>query len=130
MELQSTNAEGITEALLSCLLGHGLDNAFINECLLGFCSDGASVMLGRKDGVFARLKSKFLRLIGWHCLNHRLELSVGDAVKQCTEINHFSSFMDKLYSLYHQSPKNQRELNSVTSDLGIAVKKIEIKAES
>ena len=95
VELQSTNAEGITEALLSCLLGHALDNAFLNECLLGFCSDGSSVMLGRKAGVFARLKIKFPRLIGWHCLNHILELSVGDAVKQCTEINNFSSFMDK-----------------------------------
>ena len=96
MELQFTNAEGISEALLSCLLVHGLDNAFLNECLLGFCSDGASVL-----GVFARLKSKFPCLIGWHCLNHRLELSVGDDVKQCTEINNFSSFMDELYSLHH-----------------------------
>lgn len=124
VELQSTNAEGITEALLNCLLGHGLDNAFLNECLVGFCSDGASVMLGRKAGVFSRLKSKFPRLISWHCLNHRLELAVGDAVKQCTEINHFSSFMDKLYCLYHQSPKNQRELSSATSELGIVIKKI------
>lgn len=44
VELQSTNAEGITEALLNCLLGHGLDNAFLNECLVGFCSDGEPLL--------------------------------------------------------------------------------------
>lgn len=81
----------------------------LNECLVGFCCDGASVMLGRKAGVFTKLKSKCPCLIGWHCLNHRLELSVGVAVKCCTEINHFTNFMDKLYSLYHQSPRNQRD---------------------
>lgn len=76
MELCSTNAGGITETLLNCLKSHGLVDAFLNECSVGFCSDGASAMLGRKAGVFTRLKSK---LIGWHCLNHRLKLSVGDA---------------------------------------------------
>ena len=59
--------------------------SFLKHCSVGFCSDGASVMLGRKAGMFAKLKSMFPNIIGWHCLNHRLELSVGDAVKCCTE---------------------------------------------
>lgn len=61
-----------------------------------------------KNGVYTKLKSMFPGLIGWHCLNHRLELSVSDAVKHCTETNHFTAFLDKLYCLYNQSPKNPR----------------------
>lgn len=48
--------------------------------------------------------------IGWHCFNHRLELSVHDAVKACTELNHFKIFMQKLYTVYSAFPKNRRGL--------------------
>ena len=42
--------------------------------------------------VYAQLKAQFPNLIGWHCLNHRLELSVHDATEACTEMNHFLLF--------------------------------------
>lgn len=91
-----------------CLKSHGLDDAFINKCLVGFCSEGAAVMLGSKTGVFAKLNSKFPHPVD----RHRMQLSVGDAVEHCTEINPFSGFMDKLNCLYHQSPKDVRYLSS------------------
>lgn len=47
-ELVNTTADGITSELLNCLLKHGLDDAFLKDCLVGFCSDGASVMIGKK----------------------------------------------------------------------------------
>lgn len=81
-------------------------------------------MVGGKNGVYTKLKSMFPGLIGWHCLNHRLELSVSDAVKHCTETNHFTIFLDKLYCLYNQSPKNLRELNAVVSGLGVCLRRI------
>ena len=37
-------------------------------------------MFGRKAGVHTKLKARYQAVVGWHCLNHRLELSVGDAV--------------------------------------------------
>jgi len=58
----------------------------LQECFIGLAADGASVMLRKKNGVAAKLKTRFPQLLTWHCLNHRLELSVGDAVKSCTEI--------------------------------------------
>jgi len=39
--------------------------------------------------VATKLKARFAQLLTWHCLNHRLELAVGDAVRSCTEINQF-----------------------------------------
>ena len=88
----------------------GLNDDCLRECSLGLATDGASVMLGKKAGVCVKLKEQFPNLIGWHCFNHRLELSVNDCVKACTQLNHFKIFMQKLYTLYSASPKNRRAL--------------------
>jgi len=39
-------------------------------------------MLGTKSGVGKLLKDEFPGIVLWHCLNHRLELAVGNAVDQ------------------------------------------------
>jgi len=124
VELSSTTAEGIEQALLDCLTGHGLTVEFLREHWVGFGADGASVMLGSKSGVAVRLKVKFPQIVAWHCFNHRLELCVADAVKCCTEINHFKSFLDLLYSTYSMSPKLQRELTECAQDLEIQLNRI------
>lgn len=81
-------------------------------------------MLGKSSGVAAQLRKLYPRLIVWHCLNHRLELCVGDAVSDVTAVNHFKAFIDTLYALYSQSPKNQRELADAAAALEIQVLKI------
>ena len=72
---------------MNCLNANGFTDEYLSECFIGFASDGASVMLGKKSGVATRLKARFPQLMTWHCLNHRLELAVNDAVKSCTQIN-------------------------------------------
>jgi len=72
-------------------------------------------MIGKNSEVATRLKKMFQNLIIWHCSNHRLELAVNDVVNGVDGINHFKIFMDKLYSLHHQLPKN--ELRQVASSL-------------
>lgn len=77
-------------------------------------------MLGKESEVAARLLAKFLNLIIWHCSNNRLELAVGDAIRDANGINNFRVFMDKLYTLYtlyHASPKHQYELKAIAADL-------------
>ncbi|RXN14539.1 E3 SUMO-protein ligase KIAA1586-like [Labeo rohita] len=118
IELQGTTAKDITEALLGCLHNNGFDPHYLQEHLLAFACDGASVMLGRKAGVAAQLCSKFPYLFVWHCSNHRLELAVCDVLKEVGGINHFKIFLDQLYSLYHASPKNQRELTESAHNVG------------
>uniref|UniRef100_A0A3P9DDZ8 HAT C-terminal dimerisation domain-containing protein n=1 Tax=Maylandia zebra TaxID=106582 RepID=A0A3P9DDZ8_9CICH len=54
----------------------------------------------------------------WHCSNHRLELAVCDVLKEVGGINHFKIFLDQLYSLYHASPKDQRELTESAHNVG------------
>jgi hypothetical protein len=86
--------------------------------------DGAALMLGRKSGVAKLLKGEFPSVIVWHCTNHRLELSVADTVKAVAGINRFRAFTDKLYVIYHASPKNNRELHECVKLLEIQLLKI------
>ena len=60
----------------------------------------------------------------WHCLNHRLELAVGIALEIIGGTNDFQSFLEHLYSLYSQSPKNKRELDQCSHDLQTTLKRI------
>jgi hypothetical protein len=124
IELSSTTAEGIESALLTCLAKHGFTDEYLYEHWIGLGADGASVMLGKKAGVATKLQLRYPRITAWHCLNHRLELSVGDAIKSCSEVNHFKSFLDSLYTLYSQSPKCQRELSECANELQLQLNKI------
>jgi len=124
IELSSLSAESIVETILSCLTKHGFTDEILSSCWVGFGSDGASVMVGCTSGVCVRLQNKFPHIIGWHCVNHRLELSVHDAVKLCTAENHFKCFMDKLYTLYSASPKNRRAIAECATEVNIQLLKI------
>ncbi|KAJ4946434.1 hypothetical protein JOQ06_024101 [Pogonophryne albipinna] len=101
IELDGTTADDITKALMECL-GRDFNEDFLGQCFVSFACDGASVMLGKRTGVATQLCSKFPSLFVWHCSNHRLELAVGDVVKEVSGLNHFQIFFDKLYSLFHQ----------------------------
>jgi hAT family C-terminal dimerisation region len=88
-----------------------------NNSLIAICTDGASVMTGSSNGV----ATKFVESYGnhvetFHCLAHRLELAVDDALKSVTATNHFQAILNSLFALYSMSPKNQRELREVAAD--------------
>ena len=124
LELPGLNADIITDTLMNCLHSHGLSNDTLKNQWLGLAVDGASAMLGNKAGVYTKLKQQFPNQIGWHCFNHRLELSVNDAIKACTEVNHFKISMQKLYTLYSAFPQNRRCLESAAAEVGVALLKI------
>jgi len=124
VELENVTAKGIFDALLECLTFHGITEEYLKDYLVSVTCDGASVMFGCKSGVKKLLTDKFPSVIVWHCANHRLELSVADTVKEISRINRFKSFLDKLYVLYHSSPKNGRELHSCAEILEVELLKI------
>jgi hypothetical protein len=123
LELSSETAACVTDCILEYLQDH-FTNKFLEEHWIAFISDGASVMLGKKSGVASRLIQKFPNLFIWHCMNHRLELAVGDAVGAVTNINHFKIFMDAVHNVYSMSPKNKRELSEICGELEIQFVKV------
>ena len=50
LELNATNASEIANQILNCLHRHGFSNSYLSDNILGFCSDGASVMIGSNTG--------------------------------------------------------------------------------
>lgn len=124
VHLVSADAKSIVDAVLKTLAAHGFDTNYMEEHFICFASDGASVMTGTKSGVGAILLGMFPDLVLWHCSNHRLELSVNDAIGEVSGINPFKIFLDSLYSLYNQSPKLQQELADCASSVDSELKKI------
>ena len=124
VELENVTAKGVFDALLQCLHSYGMTEEYLTKYFVSLACDGAAVMMGCKSGVKKLLSDKFPSVIIWHCANHRLELSVGDVVKEISGINRFKSFIDKLYVIYHASPKNSRELHLHAELLEVELLKI------
>jgi len=118
IELEDQSAMTIFNSLVDCLAFYGFDDDYLKNHLIGFASDGASVMLGRKSAVAARIVEKYPTVIVWHCLNHRLELAVSNAIKEVSAVNHFQAFFEKLHSIYSRSPKNQHKLDDCAEEIG------------
>ena len=117
VELESLKADHIVSSLLELLKKNGFENSYLEQNLIGACSDGASVMLGKNSGALTQLQNMFPKIVLWHCMCHRIELAIGDAVKSVGQVNHVKSFLDKLYSVFSQSPKAQRELEESASQV-------------
>lgn len=89
VELSHTAGSGIYDALANNLSHHGFSEVIMKEHFICFASDGASVMLGSESGVATKIVEKFPNGLVWHCMNHHLELSVGDAVEEIAGMNEF-----------------------------------------
>ncbi|KAK4883004.1 hypothetical protein RN001_006323 [Aquatica leii] len=76
-------------------------------------------MIGKISGVATRIKKTYHPVLSWHCVNHRLELALYDALRSVIATNHIQSFLECIYSLYSQSNKNQQELREVASQVQI-----------
>ena len=124
IELEKSDSQTILDTLLGCMKKHGMDSDYLQECLICFASDGASVMTGRASGIVTKLKEMFPNIVFWHCSNPKLELAVNDYVKAVKGINNFKIFMDKLNSLYSASPKNKMELQNAAQSLETELLKI------
>lgn len=93
------------------------------ESVVGFGADGASVNLGSRQGVAAKLKQGVGHLIDIHCLPHRLELSMLEMQRQCKFVQNVYDILHLVWKTYHYSPKSKRELNVLGEELGLSVLK-------
>ena len=85
--------------------------------LVGFGSDGASVNLGKRNGVAALLTADVPFLVVVHCVAHRLERGILDAIKENARLKKLQEILIFLYKQYHYSPKALRELRTIAEAL-------------
>lgn len=76
-------------------------------------TDGASVMLGKKEGVGAKLAQQCQSLITVHCNNHRLALAARDSFKGIPEMLKIEELLSGLYNFFHWSPNRSNSLRAV-----------------
>jgi len=126
IECQSTTGEAIATALLTTLNVLGLNNDILRRRLLGFCTDGAGNLRGHVKGALCLISEKIGRedLIFLHCMNHKLELAVNEAVSAISQVSHLRMFIDTLYSYYSRSPRNCRLIENVSQELGTIMRKV------
>lgn len=74
--------------------------------------DGASVMMGEINGVACRLKRRVPHIVILHCVAHKLELAVLDAVK-VPYLQKFDDTIKAIFKMYYRSPKKRRELKEI-----------------
>ena len=80
------------------------------EKLIGWKSDGASVMLGKRNSVVSRLKYKQPNLYVVHCVCHVAHLLVGDSI-QCIP-SYVTDLTENLLWWVHHSAKRVSELRA------------------
>ena len=73
--------------------------------------------VGKKNGVQAKLKTETKGMISVHCIAHRLELGVLDAIKGNKRLSRLQKVLQLLHVHYHYSPKALRELRSLAQAL-------------
>ena len=124
-EFQSANAESISALLLKELEEN--DDLNLN-CLTGFTSDGASVMVGKRSGVAARLKQVNPVLINVHCICHRLALACTDSNESLSYIKNIENWLRQLWQFFENSPRRMSAYLKLQTELkSIKLNKITVK---
>ena len=109
VKMTDGTANSITKTLLQVLAQRDLK---VTQ-MIGFGSDGASVMTGRQAGVGAQLAQHAHSLVSIHCMAHRLALVCFDAVKENPYLNEYRSMLGKLYAYFSCSSSRQHKLELI-----------------
>ena len=98
----SANSEAISSMMLSTLKDFELSPGSMSS----FVSDGASVIVGKNNGVAARLKQTAnSKLVSIHCICHRLALACTDILGDISYIKQMQLWPLQLWRLSENSPK-------------------------
>jgi hypothetical protein len=125
VELQDKTGRGIAECILAATTDCGLSNGYLQSNLIGFCSDGASSMIGRHSGAAVCLQEILgVQLVSIHCMAHRLELAAHSVVKSINSVSHFKILCEEFHNVYAQSTKRLLELEVAARDLSQEILKI------
>ena len=125
----SVDAGGITDAIkeaINSFKPHDGSDGFLDNFIKKVIKanfDGASVMSGHKSGVQNRLKDIQPGLVYTHCVAHRLELAMLNALKLKDDYLHrFDENVNGLFNFYYYSPVRRKELNDMAAEIEIEFK--------
>ena len=110
-ELQHAHADGVYDAILRSM------TKFVGpdwlDKLVAIGCDGASVNLGARNSVATRFRGQHDYILPIHCVCHRLELGVVNAIKNDNRMTIIQDILKKIHKHYHYSPKALRDLKNI-----------------
>ncbi|KAJ8050285.1 hypothetical protein HOLleu_03426 [Holothuria leucospilota] len=106
--------DGTAEGIYSKLKDVCADFEIPLQKVKGFCSDGASVMVGRKTGVSARLKSDSSGLVSSvHCVAHRLAFAASQAIEGIPFLEKLQTSISKLFQYIRSSTNRMHKFTEL-----------------
>ena len=91
--------------------------------LMGLSTDGASVMVGKTNGVAAKLRQSNGKLLNIHCVCHCLALACKDSCQELKFIKEVEEVLRQLW-YYFQKLKCQISLKKVSLSYSEKTKKL------
>ena len=118
-----SDAQVLFDTITNYLEEEGLD---ITK-LLGFGSDGASVMIGRHKGVATRIKERSPHCVSVHCMAHRFNLCTSQASNGIPYLKEFEKTLTDLYYYFGGSKSGNRkceleEIQKILDDPQVTIK--------
>lgn len=114
-ELTKSDAATIHAVLREVLEDRGVSM----HKLVGFGSDGASVMTGEQTGVGARLKHGNPYITTMHCIAHRAALAAQDVFCSVEYARWFDSVLGRVYSYFSRSGPRLQALAEVQQSMDL-----------
>lgn len=109
IQLKTCDATSIVSAINEFYSNNNIDM----QKMVMFTSDGASVMLGRINGVAAKLKEKISHLVQQHCVAHREYLGICDTWKEVKLMKEIETVMKTIYTLFSRSTTKRRKFQDI-----------------
>ncbi|KAF4529208.1 hypothetical protein B566_EDAN011454 [Ephemera danica] len=85
----------------------------INECNVGVTLHSRTSAME----IISHISREMRQKIVIHCMNHRIELAINDAIKHINAIDTLIEIVNSIYSFYSMSPKNTSEIRDISSEL-------------
>ncbi|KAH9128264.1 hypothetical protein LEN26_009124 [Aphanomyces euteiches] len=114
LALLNGTAESITLSILDLISRSDLGRVR----LVGFASDGASVMIGCKSGVALRLSYKYPGLVSFHCPAHRVDLALQESMTD--DDDHKLRAIQTLYSYFSRSHTRLTALEAALDEFNLS----------
>jgi len=120
------SAEGLMNAILECWDADGITD-LMKKNLVGFASDGASVMTGRNNGLAKRFERftdrNFLYAI--HCMAHRLHLAIRRALNGVQSVTNLEEVLKILHNFYYgHGHKRKAHLRDFADEFGLKLREV------
>ena len=113
IQLTAYTAHDIVQAITQFYSKHGLDL----QRMVMLTSDGASVMLGKHNGVTALLKQQMPRLTEQHFVAHREDLGIDDAWKGVPLMRDVETLLRTVYSTFSRSTVKRGKMEDLAKIL-------------